>query len=204
MDFSEYVDRASLTDTIEDDPRDALRIGLMGIAGEAGTILTEAKKSLRDDEPLPGLRRILTEELGDLLWYIALVSRRLEIDLNEVAETNLAKTQELWFSGLLDPPTYDDQPYEREKFLRHVTVRFEEHRTDSLPKVRIVPLGELGERIYEAKGKQQIGDDLDDNSVTDDGYRYHDIIHLAHMTVLGWSPVLRGFMGAKRKSVGHS
>lgn len=201
MDFSEYVDRASSTDNI-DNPRDALRIGLMGIAGEAGTILSAAKKSLRDDEPLPGLKNILTEELGDLLWYMALVSRRLEIDLNEVAEANLSKTEELWFSGPLDPPTYDDHPYEREKFLRRVDVRFEENRGDSLPKVRIIPLGELGDRIYEAKGKYQIGDDLDDNSVIDDGYRYHDIIHLAHMTVLGWSPVLRGFMGAKRKSVG--
>ena len=201
MDFNDYLERAASTDMIEDDI-DALRIGLMGIAGEAGTILSEAKKSLRDDAPIPGLKEILAEELGDLLWYIALVSRRLKIDFNEVAEANLRKTEELWSSSPLDPPTYDDHPFETEKFLRHVTVRFEEDRRMSPPKVRIRPLGELGDRIWHAKGKRQIGDDLDDNSDTDDGYRYHDIIHLAHMTVLGWSPVLRGLMGAKRKSVG--
>ena len=201
MDFLEYLERSASTDNI-DDPREALSIGLMGIAGEAGTILSEAKKSLRDDAPLPGLKDILAEELGDLLWYIALVSRRLQIDLNDVAEANLRKTQELWSSSPLDPPPYDHHPHENEKFLRHVAVRFEEYLTESVPKVRIIPLGELGDRIYKKKGKRQIGDDLDDNSETDDGYRYHDIIHLAHMTVLGWSPVLRGFMGAKRKSVG--
>lgn len=201
MDFNEYLQRSAATDKI-DDPRDALRIGLMGIAGEAGTILSEAKKSLRDDEPIPGLKAILAEELGDLLWYVALVARRLQIDLNDVAKANLEKTQELWSSSLPDPPTYDNHPYESEKFLRSVTIRFDEYKTETIPKVRIIPLGDLGVRIYEAKGKHQIGDDLDDNSDTDDGYRYHDIIHLAHMTVLGWSPVLRGFMGAKRKSVG--
>ena len=201
MDFNDYLKQAATTDMIEDDI-DALRIGLMGIAGEAGTILSEAKKSLRDEAPLPGLKDILAEELGDLLWYVALVSRRLKIDLNKVAEDNLRKTDELWSSSPLDPPTYDDHPFESEKFLRRVAVRFDEDCSTYPPKVRITPLGELGERIWTTKNKRQIGDDLDDNSEIDDGYRYHDVIHLAHMTILGWSPVLRGFMGAKRKSVG--
>ncbi len=201
MDFNDYLERAASTDNIQDDIH-ALRIGLMGIAGEAGSILSEAKKSLRDETPLPGLKDILAEELGDLLWYVALVSRRLQIDLNDVAEANLRKTAELWCPAPLDPPTYDDHPFKAEQFLRHVAVRFEEDRSKSPPKVRITGLGELGNRIADTKGKRQIGDDLDDNSEIDDGYRYHDIIHLAHMTVLGWSPVLRGFMGAKRKSVG--
>ena len=201
MDLSEFVSKAARTDKISD-PEEALRIGLMGIAGEAGSVISEAKKWFRDGKPMPALKSILTEELGDLLWYIALVARRLDIDLNRVADANLRKTEELWAPEPTALPTYDDHPYEREKFLRHVRVRFEEDRTGPLPKVRLIPLGELADRIYASKRKRQIGDDLDDNSAADDGYRYHDIIHLSHMTVLGWSPVLRGFMGAKRKSVG--
>lgn len=201
MDLTDFVSQAARTDNMSD-PEEALTMGLMGIAGEAGSVISEAKKWFRDGKPMPGLRNILTEELGDLLWYIALVARRLDIDLNRVADANLRKTSELWAPEPMAPPTYDDHPYEKEKFLRHVTVRFEEDRTGPLPKVRVIPLGELGDRIYAAKRKHQIGDVLDDNSATDDGYRYHDIIHLSHMTVLGWSPVLRGFMGAKRKSVG--
>ena len=201
MDLADYVSQAARTDNIAD-PEEALRLGLMGIAGEAGSVISEAKKWFRDGKPMPGLKGILTEELGDLLWYIALVARRLDIDLNSVADANLRKTSELWATEPTVQPTYDNHPYEREKFLRQVKVRFEEDRTGRLPKVRVIPLGELGDRIYASKGKHQIGDALDDNSATDDGYRYHDIIHLSHMTVLGWSPVLRGFMGAKRKSVG--
>lgn len=201
MDINEYVDRAADTDHMGDND-DALRIGVMGIAGEAGTILSLAKKSLRDGTPLPGIKDILAEELGDLLWYIALVTRHLGLDLNDIAVGNLHKTAELWCPQPLVPSSYDDHPYEAEKFLRRVSVKFEEYQDGDVRKVRIIPLGSLGDRIYEARGKHQIGDDIDDNASTDDGYRYHDIIHLAHMTVLGWSPVLRALMGAKRKHIG--
>ncbi len=36
------------------------------------------------------------------------------------------------------------------------------------------------------------GDSLADNSHDPDGYRFHDVFHLAHAAKLGWSPVLRG------------
>ena len=51
-------------------------------------------------------------------------------------------------------------------------------------------------RIY--RGQQAVGDPLDDNSDDDDDYRYHDVFHLAHMAVLGWSPVMRRLLGVKR------
>ena len=41
---------------------------------------------------------------------------------------------------------------------------------------------------------------LTDNAVIDDGYRYHDAFHLAHVAVLGWSPVGRAVFRCKRKS----
>src|SRR6266516_2680543 len=36
------------------------------------------------------------------------------------------------------------------------------------------------------------GDPLQDNAYDEDGYRFHDVFHLAHAAKLGWSPVLRG------------
>ena len=81
MDLNEFVARAAATDNI-DDHDEAVIIGLMGIAGEAGTVISETKKWFRDDTPVQGVTQILTEEIGDLLWYIALVARRLQIDLN--------------------------------------------------------------------------------------------------------------------------
>jgi hypothetical protein len=33
-----------------------------------------------------------------------------------------------------------------------------------------------------------------------DGYRFHDVMHLAFAALLGWSPVIRGMLGRKRRS----
>ena len=45
-----------------------------------------------------------------------------------------------------------------------------------------------------------IGDPLTDNIRDKDGYRYHDVFHLAHAAVLHWSPVFRALIKHKRKS----
>ena len=37
---------------------------------------------------------------------------------------------------------------------------------------------------------KEVGDVLNDNSYIQDGFRYHDIIHLSIFEVLNWSPVL--------------
>jgi len=44
-----------------------------------------------------------------------------------------------------------------------------------------------------------LGNVLGDNAHDDDGYGWHDAFHLAHMAVLGWSPVIRGLLGRTRK-----
>src|SRR5262249_49425888 len=41
---------------------------------------------------------------------------------------------------------------------------------------------------------------LTDNAHLEDGYRLHDIFHLACMTLLGWSPAIRRGLKCKRKS----
>ena len=206
MDLSELVERTAVTDMIEDDD-EAIRIGLFGIAGEAGSVVSEAKKYFRDGGPLPGFKSRVSEELGDLLWYVAHVCRRLRIDLNEVVEANLEKTSGRWTLDLPDLPAYDNHPHEMQKLLRQFIVRFEEDRSGDIPKVRMIPEGPLYERAdrewrrKDKEGTPYLGDPIDDNSSVDDGYRYHDVIHLGHATVLGWSPVVRSFMGAKRRDV---
>src|SRR5206468_12617620 len=49
-------------------------------------------------------------------------------------------------------------------------------------------------------GARGVGDPLTDNAWQDDGYRFHDVFHLAHMAVLGWSPIMRSLLKRKRKS----
>ena len=204
MELNEYMNRASATDGLGDTDK-AIRIGLFGVAGEAGSVVSEAKKWFREDGPHEGLESRVGEELGDLLWYVAMVARRMNLDLDTIAADNLIKTAALWSNELPPYPNYDDHDIPEQKLLRSMTVRFEEDTSGEFPIVRMIPLGDLGDRVAaETQRKHpsgQLGDPLDDNSAIDDGYRYHDVIHLGHAAVLGWSPVLRALMGAKRKDV---
>ena len=45
-----------------------------------------------------------------------------------------------------------------------------------------------------------IGDPLLDNIAEPDGYRFHDVFHLAHAAILHWSPTFRSLIKQKRKS----
>jgi hypothetical protein len=45
-----------------------------------------------------------------------------------------------------------------------------------------------------------VGNPLTDARRERDGYRFHDAMHLAFAVKLGWSPVLRGMLGCKRRS----
>ena len=64
--------------------------------------------------------------------------------------------------------------------------------------VAFVSVGGDRSRMY-LSGKR-LGDELTDNSYDDDGYRFHDVMHLANCAHLGWSPVLRKLLKRKRKS----
>ncbi|WP_198527623.1 pyrophosphatase [Xanthomonas sp. SHU 199] len=45
-----------------------------------------------------------------------------------------------------------------------------------------------------------IGDPLTDNIAEEDGYRFHDVFHMAFASILGWSPTFRALLRRKRKS----
>lgn len=45
-----------------------------------------------------------------------------------------------------------------------------------------------------------IGEPLTDNITDEDGYRFHDVFHFAHASVLHWSPTFRALIKHKRKS----
>src|SRR4051794_34101590 len=65
----------------------------LGLCGEAGEVAEKVKKTLRDDGGVltPERRAALAGELGDVLWYLAQVATEAGLDLDEIAEGNLAK-----------------------------------------------------------------------------------------------------------------
>ena len=101
-------------------------------------MVSEAKKFFRGTGPLPGLGDRVGEELGDLLWYIALLARRLGLDLGAISQQSLDKTGALWSSTLPPLPHYDDHAYDSQKLLRRMTVEFQEDRSGEIPVVRMI------------------------------------------------------------------
>lgn len=198
MDLDEYAARAASTDYTKDPDR-GLQIVLHGLAGEAGSVVSEAKKWFREGQPPVGLAARVEEELGDLLWYVAAVANRVGLSLNAVAEQGLQKAAQSFLQQVPPPSRYDEGWPEEQRLPRRMAVRFVEDASGPVTVVRMAPLGDLAERVVKERARKQLGDVLDDNLAIDDGYRYHDIIHLAHAAVLGWSPVLRSLLGAKRK-----
>ncbi len=67
----------------------------LGLVNEAGEVAGKVKKIFRDKGGVvsDADRKALTLELGDVLWYLAELSTRLGIGLDEVAAANLIKLQ---------------------------------------------------------------------------------------------------------------
>jgi NTP pyrophosphatase (non-canonical NTP hydrolase) len=183
-----YQERAKATDRNPGTNDKGMMIPLAGLASEAGELLGEYKKYLRDGDSHKLFKERLAEEVGDLLWYVANVATKFGLDLSQVAEQNLVKCEGRW-GDLPAREPFDARFPGDQRFPRQFSVDFVTyHDEDGAPRVRVMH-----------KGKQ-FGDDLTDNSYAKDGYGYHDVIHLAFAAVLGWSPLVRKMLGAKRKS----
>lgn len=198
MDFDRYQDEAQGTDRVPS-PTNAegdlsLIVPMLGLAGEAGGLLSEYKKFLRDGPAHKLFKQRVGEELGDILWYVANIAQKFELRLGDIAEGNLAKIKDRWETAAaqsqLFPRAYDyDSAYPAdERFPRQMDVELRVVTKDGKEVIQLLVDGE------------QCGDDLTDNAYTPDGYGFHDVLHFAHVAVLGWSPVLRKLLGCKRKS----
>ncbi len=98
MNFDEYQKKAKKYDFFEPgkDLRDVGFIEkVLGLVGEAGETADKIKKILRDKDGVVSDedRDLITKELGDTLWYIAAVSRYLDVPLSEVANKNIDKLE---------------------------------------------------------------------------------------------------------------
>lgn len=61
----------------------------VGLAGEAGEVSDLIKKGIFHQHGLDIEK--LAEEIGDVLWYIAALCTKLDLDLGEVMENNIKK-----------------------------------------------------------------------------------------------------------------
>ena len=191
MDFQSYQETALQTDRIPATPGSddvSLFVPLLGLAGEAGELLSEYKKHLRDGEAHQLFRNRVSEELGDLLWYISNIASKFNLRLDEIATSNLSKTQSRWSTGRTSPLYFDADFPDSERLPRQLEIGLAEMVNEDNQRVRMWVNGELA------------GNELTDNAYDPDGYRFHDVFHFTYAAVLGWSPVIRALLRRKRKS----
>jgi NTP pyrophosphatase (non-canonical NTP hydrolase) len=188
MTFDEYQSEAARTDKEAAGEKDGMVVPLLGLAGEAGSLLTLYKKWLRDGDAYQIVGERLSEELGDILWYLSTVARRGGISLSDVAERNLQKTRDRWLPQATRPKLFDDAFSVGEQFPREFVAEVRDSDEAEKKRTELFING------------TQVGNHLTDNAYTDDGYRFHDIFHLSYAALLGWSPVLRANLRLKRKS----
>lgn len=62
---------------------------MLGLVGETGSLLAEAKKKQRDAASYLGYAEAVAEEIGDVLWYLAAVARRHRLALSDIAAAAL-------------------------------------------------------------------------------------------------------------------
>jgi len=90
--LSEYQTRSRVT-AVYPNAGDNIVYPTLGLAGEAGEVAENVKKMIRDDAGILSDERrgAIAKELGDVLWYVAQVATEADLDLDEIAATNLAK-----------------------------------------------------------------------------------------------------------------
>lgn len=97
MNFKDYQSAAITTDLSKNKGRGVLSIAFMdkilGLLGESGEIAEKFKKILRDQDGklTDDNRTEMTKELGDVLWYIALIAHYLDVPLDDIATKNITK-----------------------------------------------------------------------------------------------------------------
>jgi NTP pyrophosphatase (non-canonical NTP hydrolase) len=93
MTFDEYQKQALTTAITNPDPLMDKTIWAMGISGEAGEVLEKWKKivAYRDGVITDEDKKELQKELGDVVWYVAVLAHSLGISLEDVMQTNVAK-----------------------------------------------------------------------------------------------------------------
>lgn len=97
MTFDEYQRRAFETAIYPDGFE--IIYPAMGVSNEAGEVLGKVKKWIRDGGEID--EEALGKEIGDVLWYLAVLARDLDLELSDIAQGNLDKLKSRSERGVL-------------------------------------------------------------------------------------------------------
>ena len=94
MNFNDYQRKVLRTAKTYPTLAENLNHAALGIATEGGEFTTEVKRAvIYGREITPEMREHMIEELGDLMWYVALAAEHLGVNLGGIARENIEKLQ---------------------------------------------------------------------------------------------------------------
>ena len=76
--------------------KDAIAYLSLGLVSEAGEVACKVKKNIRD-----GTESNVASEIGDVLWYCAMLANELGVNLGKIMEKNLEKLNDRKQRGTL-------------------------------------------------------------------------------------------------------
>jgi len=91
MNFNEYQKIARSTAVYPEEYK--VVYPALGLCGEAGEVAEKVKKTVRGDSSLNKVPGSIAMELGDVLWYVAVLADDLGVELEDVAKWNVDKLQ---------------------------------------------------------------------------------------------------------------
>jgi NTP pyrophosphatase (non-canonical NTP hydrolase) len=102
MDLNDYQLGALRTAAPRDRKNELLHL-VLGLVGESGEVAEKFKKWVRDQDSDESRldRDDIAQELGDVLWYAAVLADYLDLKLDDIAQANLAKLASRQTRGVL-------------------------------------------------------------------------------------------------------
>ncbi len=92
MNLNDYQAAALRTAGPKDKNNELLHL-VLGLCGESGEIAEKFKKLVRDHDSDEAKidRDDIKKELGDVMWYVAVLADYLDISLEDIAKANIEK-----------------------------------------------------------------------------------------------------------------
>lgn len=193
MPINDYQRKAFETNQINK-LTESISNSIENLSEEVGSLLECYQQDLYNakDEKLTFFNHKAPSKLGDMLWYISSIATKINVNLDEIAQDNLDKAKKRWRPSNEIYRLYDEDCPPHEQLPRKVKFYIKELSVEN----NKVTFGiETKDGLF-----IPLGDRIDDNARCSDGYRFHDVLHIAYAAYLGWSPVLRALLRHKRKS----
>ncbi|PWK52849.1 hypothetical protein [Pleionea mediterranea] len=128
----------------------------------------------------------LTDKIERIITLVCKIAILNELSIDNIASENVTKVLGYWIKHK-DIPAYQFD----KKFPNY----------EQLPRkfqIDFIPVDDS--TVLVSTNGVIIGDRLTDNAHEPDGYKFHDVFHIANAATLGWSPVFRRMLKLKRKS----